>query len=136
MPALWKSALLGYFWTSVVLNYYHIWNHQPQVCIFAKFCQKNKNVYVMEKCFIWLLLDFNCIKLLSYLKSAPLHSYICKILRKNKNAYIMKKWFIWLFLDFDCIKLLSYLKSGPWNLNICKVLRKNKIAYVMEKCLI
>ena len=62
MPALWKSALLGYFWTSVVLNYYHIWNHQPQVCIFAKFCQKNKNVYVMEKClfvYFWTLIVLN-----------------------------------------------------------------------------
>ena len=38
-----KIALFGCFRARIFLkNYCHIWNQHPQICIFAKFCEKTK----------------------------------------------------------------------------------------------
>ena len=63
-----KNALFGYFWDITLKNYCHIWNHHPQVCLFAKFHEETiipkfatKNAWFMyfwagkgkEYCHIW-----------------------------------------------------------------------------------
>ena len=35
-----KSAIFGYFWARILKTYCHIWNQQPQICLFAKFHEK------------------------------------------------------------------------------------------------
>ena len=37
-----KNALFGYFWARILKSYCRIWNQHPEICIFAKFCEKVK----------------------------------------------------------------------------------------------
>ena len=37
-----KYALLGYFWTKILKNYYHIWNQHLRIGGIAKFCEERK----------------------------------------------------------------------------------------------
>ena len=64
-----KNALYGYFWARIEKkNYFHMWNQNPQICLFAKFYEKTiipkfatKNVWFMyfwsgiwkKYCHIW-----------------------------------------------------------------------------------
>ena len=35
-----KNTLFGYFWARILKTYCHIWNQLPEICQFAKFCEK------------------------------------------------------------------------------------------------
>ena len=37
-----KNVLFGYFWFRFFKNYFHIWNKNPQVYRFPKFCKETK----------------------------------------------------------------------------------------------
>ena len=37
-----NNAWVGYFWDRILKNYGHIWNRHPQICLTAKFCEKQK----------------------------------------------------------------------------------------------
>ena len=37
-----KNALFRCFWARILKNYCHIWYPHPQICLFAKFCEKTK----------------------------------------------------------------------------------------------
>ena len=36
-----KNALFGCFWARILKNYFHIWNQPLQICLLAKFWEKN-----------------------------------------------------------------------------------------------
>ena len=68
------------------INYCHITNQHPQLCLIPKIQEKKNN---------WVLLGIFGLnfrkKLLSYMNSGTSNLSICKILRKNKNTRFWNK---------------------------------------------
>ena len=67
-----KNTLFGYFYLKTLKKYFHMLNQHSQICLTTKFCEKTKLPKIRNKN---NLLGFvgTKLKLLSYLKSAPLN---------------------------------------------------------------
>ena len=82
-----KNALFACFWVVILKQYCHISNQHVRICLIAtfrgktkmpKFGTKNVLLGIFEKkCLIWVFLDWNCKRLLSFLKST--HSNFSKM---------------------------------------------------------
>ena len=82
-----KLALFGYFWAIILQNYCHVWNQHPQICLFAKFCEKGKMTKFGIKRALFGYFWARILK--NYCHIWNEHTQICifaNILEKNKNV--------------------------------------------------
>ena len=111
------SLIASLRWT--LKNYLHIWKERSQISQIPPFREKVKKIQTLnQKCSIWMFLDYNFQKLMSYLKATPSNFSKYNVSFKTKQ---LKIWYqqclIWVFFGLNSKKnLFSYLKAVPSNL--------------------
>ena len=119
-------------------NYCHIWNPQPQICQFAKFCKKQWRLKLWLKlCYLGIFWPIILKKILSYFPSGPSKNYshiwnqqpqICqfpKFLEKTMMSKVVAKNALFRhFPGYYIQKLLTYLKSATSNLSNCEIFKE------------
>ena len=114
-----KNALFRYFWARILKNYFHIWNHHPQIYIIVKFCKKIKMSKFGTKNALFGFFRARILKkLLSYLKSTPWNLFNSKMFWRNKNCLNLGPAMPYLSIfGVEFLKVFSYLKSAPSTLS-------------------
>ena len=114
-----KNALFRYFWARILKNYFHIWNHHPQIYIIVKFCKKIKMPKFGTKNALFGFFRARILKkLLSYLKSTPWNLLNSKMFWRNKNCLNLGPAMPYLSIfGVEFLKVFSYLKSAPSTLS-------------------
>ena len=125
-----KNAWFGYFGARSWIQYCHIWNQHPRICLTPKFHRKTKMSKFGIKSalfgYFWARILKNYCHIWNQHLRISVTASFCE--ETTMPKFGTKNTLFGYFWARIFKKLLSYLKSAPLNLSICKISRKNKNA--------